>query len=151
LWFLITLHRFIFLLHTSCINIFDFPSKHRNFYTLGLGLFLTLDTLTSNATLNRVDFVDGCPCLFLENLRIWYAFVTWCHKLFSSYKRFLWRHLPIIIANHWNEMVEYGKFHPRLAIGELLQLYFSRKHSLHEILILKHTMHIIHSYRREII
>jgi hypothetical protein len=53
---------------------------------------------------------------------------------------------PIIIANHWSELVKYGKFHPRLAIGELLQLYFSEN-----ILFLKHTMHIIHSYHREML
>jgi hypothetical protein len=33
---------------------------------------------------------------------------------------------PIMVANHWNELVENGKFRPRLAIGELLQLYFSK-------------------------
>jgi hypothetical protein len=31
----------------------------------------------------------------------------------------------IVIANPRNELVENGKFRPRLAIGELLQLYFS--------------------------
>jgi hypothetical protein len=25
---------------------------------------LTPDTLTSKVTLNRIDFVDDCPCLF---------------------------------------------------------------------------------------
>jgi hypothetical protein len=34
---------------------------------------------------------------------------------------------PIVIANHRNELVENGKFRPRLAIGELLRLYFFKK------------------------
>jgi hypothetical protein len=32
---------------------------------------------------------------------------------------------PIVIANHRNELVENEKFRSRLAIGELLRLYFS--------------------------
>jgi hypothetical protein len=51
------------------------------------------------------------------------------HSLLDIIKYF--RHLkdyfegisPIVIANHRDELVENGKFRPRLAIGELLQLY----------------------------
>jgi hypothetical protein len=46
-------------------------------------------------------------------------------KYFHHIKDFCEDISPIIIANHWNGLIENRKFRPRLAIGELLQLYFS--------------------------
>jgi hypothetical protein len=46
-------------------------------------------------------------------------------KVFRHIKDYCEDISPIVIVNHRNELVENGKFHPKLAIGGLLQLYFS--------------------------
>jgi hypothetical protein len=57
--------------------------------------WLVLDTLTSNTTLNRIDSVNTCPCIFfLRNHRRWCAFDTWCYRECWLHKR-LWKQPPI--------------------------------------------------------
>jgi hypothetical protein len=59
---------------------------------------------------------------------------------------------PIVIADHRNEPVGFikRKVSSQVRYWRASPTLFFRKHSLHRILILKYTMHIIHSYFCEI-
>jgi hypothetical protein len=60
---------------------------------------------------------------------------------------------PIVIANHRNELVGFiktKKISSQACYWWASPTLFFRKHLLYKILILKYTMHIIHSYRRKI-
>ena len=44
-----------------------------------------------------------------ENLRVWYAFVTCCHKGFHHLKYYFENNSPIVTANPWDELTVFGK------------------------------------------
>jgi hypothetical protein len=63
---------------------------------------------------------------------------------------FLWRHLPNNHCKPLERIDRKQKISSQACYWWASPTLFFRKHSLHEILFLKHTMHIIHSYHREI-
>jgi hypothetical protein len=81
--------------------------------------WLVLDTLTSKTTLNRIDSVNTCPCIFfLRNHRMWCAFDTWYYRECLLHKR-LWKQPPIATTNPRDEMTVFGKTE-NFAPGSLL-------------------------------
>ena len=92
-----------------------YPFIWRNLKTSDPSSLSALATLTSNVTLNRIDSVNTCPCIFfLRNHRRWCALDTWCHRECLLHKR-LWKQPPIAtkaLETKWQFLEKLKNFAP---------------------------------------